>query len=486
LGLDRDENTYLGGHHVKIFRCDGGTEFINSQMKTTLTSLGIKLQTSAPYTPEQNGIAERDHRSTVESARSQIHDRGVPLSLWAEAVNYSVYVLNRTLSKTHSKTPFERWHGVVPDISNLRIFGSVAYMFIPDALRQKLDPKAVKGVYVGESEEQKASRIFVVATGRTHITRHVKVYENLPYWPATPEPPPSTSQPESTPPVINLDSPEKGVPSPTAPLCVEDPLQQRQMSVPLHDGLVERKSMDSIDDIVHYLNRKFEITAVPADHFVSIVITRDWPNKRIYLSIPQFIEKNLTNFRLSDAHPLSLPVLKGSPRLSSYSSPSTPAELPTMADIPFREVVGCIMYAALTVRIDIAFIAGQLAQHCQNPGMDHWKAAQRVLKYLASTRNHGLCFGGNVPTDKILIGYSDAYYAGDPDTRRSTFNSFSTEAPSRGLAVDNPSLHCQPCNLNILPLATRRVKQYGYDVCLVILDQLRWVPQLCVVIMKVR
>ena len=67
-------------------------------------------------------------------------------------------------------------------MSNLRIFGSVTYFFIPDALRQKLDPKAKRGVYVGESEEQKASRIFDDSTGRTHVTRHVKVYENLPYW----------------------------------------------------------------------------------------------------------------------------------------------------------------------------------------------------------------------------------------------------------------------------------------------------------------
>ena len=90
-----------------------------------------------------------------------------------------------------------------------------------------------------------------------------------------------------------------------------------------------------------------------------------------------------------------------------------------MTDKPFR-VTGCIMYAALTVRIYIAFIAGQLAQHCQNPGMDHWKAAQRVLKYLASTHNHGLCFGRNVLSDNILIKYSDADYAGDPNTRCST------------------------------------------------------------------
>lgn len=151
------------------------------------------------------------------------------------------------------------------------------------------------------------------------------------------------------------------------------------IAVWVDDKLVAGRSMDIINDIVYYLNRKFEITAVPADLFFGIVITRDRPNKRIYLSIPQFIEKTLAKLRESKAHPLSLPILKDSHRLSS---PSTPAELATMAGIPFREAVGCIMYAALTVRIDIAFIAGQLAQHCQNPGMDHCKAALRVLKYI--------------------------------------------------------------------------------------------------------
>ena len=62
---------------VTMFRCDGGTEFINNAFQTTLLTLGIQLQTSAPYTPEQNGIAERDHRSSVEAARSLLHARGV-------------------------------------------------------------------------------------------------------------------------------------------------------------------------------------------------------------------------------------------------------------------------------------------------------------------------------------------------------------------------------------------------------------------------
>jgi hypothetical protein len=192
---------------VKMLRCDGGTEYNNRYLKTSLENFGIKLQTSAPYTPEQNGIAERDHRTTVESARSQIHARGIPLKLWAEAINYSVYVLNRTLSNTKSVTPFEHWYGVQPDISNLRVFGSVCYFLVADDLRQKLDPKATKGAYVGESEEQKASRVFVETTGWTHITRHVRVYENLPYWPLAIEPAPSVAeQPPS--PLIDDITPE--------------------------------------------------------------------------------------------------------------------------------------------------------------------------------------------------------------------------------------------------------------------------------------
>lgn len=67
-----------------------------------------------------------------------------------------------------------------------------------------------------------------------------------------------------------------------------------------------------------------------------------------------------------------------------------------MNNIPYREDVGSIMYAAITVRIDIAFITNQLAQHCQNPGLEHWEAVKRVLRYLAGTRSLGLCFNGNI------------------------------------------------------------------------------------------
>ena len=72
------------------------------------------------------------------------------LEFWAEACHTAVYFHTRS-PKTALKdeTPFERLFGRRPDISNLRVFGCVSYVHIPDDQRRKLDAKARKGIFVG-------------------------------------------------------------------------------------------------------------------------------------------------------------------------------------------------------------------------------------------------------------------------------------------------------------------------------------------------
>ena len=94
-------------------------------------------------------------------------------------VNHTTYVQNRTPRTNKTKTPYQIWFDKTPDISNLRIFGSVTYFLIPSEKRPKLDQKITRGAYVGESEEQKASCIYVESTRRTHVT-YVKVFESEP------------------------------------------------------------------------------------------------------------------------------------------------------------------------------------------------------------------------------------------------------------------------------------------------------------------
>lgn len=71
---------------IKILRSDNGLEFCNKRMNEYLTARGIKKENTAPYTPQQNGKVERDNRTIVESARTLIHAKELPLNLWTETV----------------------------------------------------------------------------------------------------------------------------------------------------------------------------------------------------------------------------------------------------------------------------------------------------------------------------------------------------------------------------------------------------------------
>ncbi|XP_041969254.1 uncharacterized protein LOC121730360 [Aricia agestis] len=71
---------------------------------------GIKHQTSTPYTPEHNGLAERMNRTLVERAKCMLFEAKLQKHLWAEAVTAAAYVVNRSPSRVLSEvTPYEKW-----------------------------------------------------------------------------------------------------------------------------------------------------------------------------------------------------------------------------------------------------------------------------------------------------------------------------------------------------------------------------------------
>lgn len=157
--INKAENTT--GNKVMTFRSDNGLEFVNRYVKEMFTRRGITHQTTVPYTPEQNGKAERENRTLVEAARTMIHERNLPKKLWAEAINTAVFVLNRT-GKSHEdgRSPFEVWTGKTYNIQALRAFGTEVYVHIPKEKRLKWDPKGEKGLMVGYEEDVKGYRIY--------------------------------------------------------------------------------------------------------------------------------------------------------------------------------------------------------------------------------------------------------------------------------------------------------------------------------------
>lgn len=162
------------GHTIKVFRTDNGTEFINGPVKRLFDSEGIRFENTVPYTPEQNGLAEREMRTTFEAARTMLHARNLKKSLWAEAVNTAVFVLNRTGTSTCvNKTPYELWCNKEADIKTFKVFGEPVYAHIPKQQRKKLDKKANEYVFVGYGETVKGFRVFDAATNTVKTLRDV-------------------------------------------------------------------------------------------------------------------------------------------------------------------------------------------------------------------------------------------------------------------------------------------------------------------------
>jgi transposase InsO family protein len=96
------------GHKIKLLRSDNGGEFVFKKFDAFLAECEIQRQTSAPYSPQQNGVAECANRTIMECARSMILAQGLELEFWGEGVNTAVYIKNRCPTKAlDSKTPQE-------------------------------------------------------------------------------------------------------------------------------------------------------------------------------------------------------------------------------------------------------------------------------------------------------------------------------------------------------------------------------------------
>jgi len=90
-----------------------------------------------------------------------------------------------------------------------------------------------------------------------------------------------------------------------------------------------------------------------------------------------------------------------------------------MENVPYASVVGSLMYAQTCTRLDISFAVGMLGRYQSNPGLKHWKAAKKVLRYLQGTKNHMLTYRKSDHLE--VIGYTDSDFADCVDTRKSTF-----------------------------------------------------------------
>ena len=160
---------------VKRLRSDNGTEFMSQHFQSILRENRIRHETSAPYSPHQNGTVERAWLSLFNMARCLLLEAKLQKSMWPYAVMAAAYIRNRCFSVRLGKTPYEALTGSKPNLSNMHIFGCTCYAYTQNA--KKLDPRSKKGIFVGYDKRSPAYLVYYPDTDKIEHVRCVKFFK---------------------------------------------------------------------------------------------------------------------------------------------------------------------------------------------------------------------------------------------------------------------------------------------------------------------
>lgn len=179
------------------------------------------------------------------------------------------------------------------------------------------------------------------------------------------------------------------------------------------DFLVTAASMSLIEKLWEQLATNLTITNLGQPKvFVGIQIQRNRERGTIAISQQNYIGEIIDKFKLQNSHatvPMNpaIDVLEVDPQNSN-----------DVDKLPYRELIGCLMYVSIQTRPDIAYAVSLLARHFMNYNRSHWNSAKQVAKYLNSTKKYSLVYGRNTNTE--IRGFCDVDWAGDKDRRKST------------------------------------------------------------------
>jgi hypothetical protein len=174
------------------------------------------------------------------------------------------------------------------------------------------------------------------------------------------------------------------------------------------DCLLAAADESQLSLVINQLQRLFKVTVGDSTFFVGMQIEKH--DGHLLVHQEAYTKRILRQFNMENCHPIS------TPGDSSAKLHKPEQDAGASKQFPYRELIGSLMYLAVWSRPDIAYITSVLSQYLENPDETHWNAGKRVLRYLAGTPKVGIKFGKG---SDILIGYSDADYAGDIDNRLS-------------------------------------------------------------------
>ncbi len=175
------------------------------------------------------------------------------------------------------------------------------------------------------------------------------------------------------------------------------------------DGLVAAKNDEDLQRFLSDLKSQFEVTVSSSSCFLGLQYSQ-LDDGSIVINQESYTKKVLQKFGMFECNKVATPCERQGNDVVNE---------PCCDDIPYREAVGSLMYLATGTRPDIAYAVSSVSQALDKPTLRSWTMVKRIFRYLSGTIKLGIVYRHNEQSGVLKI-YSDADYAGDVLTRRST------------------------------------------------------------------
>ena len=168
--------------------------------------------------------------------------------------------------------------------------------------------------------------------------------------------------------------------------------------------LIAAKSMSEVNKLKSLLSKEFDMKDLGATKkILGMEIHKDRTSGRLWLSQHSYVEKVLERFNMDNTKPVST-LLANPFRLSINQYPKTDDEVKDMSKFPLASTVGCLMYAMVCIRPDLAQTISMLSKFLSNPRRLHWDAVKWIFRYLRGIVDYDIMFRRQ-QSDLLVEGY---------------------------------------------------------------------------------
>ena len=152
------------------------------------------------------------------------------------------------------------------------------------------------------------------------------------------------------------------------------------LAIWVDDILMFSNNIDMLTEEKVSLGSRFKVEDLGEMHYIlGMCVKRDRKSRTLSLSQPKYSEGILKRFNMDKCKPVSTPLEQGR-KFQQLSENEKPIDVQR-----YQMIIGCLTYATMTTRPDLAAAVGILSKYMSKPGKDHWTDVKRILRYIQGT-----------------------------------------------------------------------------------------------------